>query len=135
MVLLGACGGWAGGKRGWRALSWWRANLRFIPRRDAAKDKQLAVPTANARGAAGPSVLALLAPQGRLGCVALWVCVELDCMQGHKSKAIWFTSVFVQWSLQLKLKKSKNNRCMTKMFYWEIISIHCCYIVATLNFS
>lgn len=57
VVLLGACGRWGGGKMGWRGLLWWLADLRLIPRRAAAKDKQLAAPTANAYGAAGPSAL------------------------------------------------------------------------------
>lgn len=56
-MLLGACGRWGGSKEGWRGLSWWLADLRFILRRAAAKDKQLAAPTANANGAAGLSAL------------------------------------------------------------------------------
>lgn len=55
MLLLGACGRWGGGKRRHRGLSRWLVDLQFILRRTAAKDKQLAVPTANAYGAAGPS--------------------------------------------------------------------------------
>lgn len=115
MVLLGACGRWGGGKMGCRGLSWWLADLQFILRRAAANDKQLAAPTANAYGAAGPSALGsaqstrtagpCALEQVALGFVLSCTACEDTMVEPYGSQVCLFVG---------HCYSAKNNTCMTK---------------------